>query len=225
MNRSQRITASLARKLRLDAEQRLKAGEIKLLVATASSSWASISASSTWCVRLQSSRAIAVALQRVGRAGHWRGAIPKGRLFATTRDDLVECAALIRAINHGELDRVIIPDCPIDILAQQIVAEVSANSSPHLEEPRETDTCGDGSPRPSDPSEARGLFPLETGCDEDQLFDLLRRAYPYRHLTRTVFDEVLEMLSEGIAAQRGRYGAYLHRDRVNKRLRARRGAG
>src|SRR3954470_19190387 len=142
---------SLARKLRLDAEQRLKAGKIKLLVATASLQLGIDVGLVDLVCQLQSPRAISVALHRVGRAGHWRGAIPKGRLFPSTRADLGECAALIRSINHGELDRVIIPDSPIDILAQQIVAEVAANSTPHLEE-----SCWDGRPRSSDPSEARG---------------------------------------------------------------------
>src|SRR6202795_3914331 len=60
--------------------------------------------------------------------------------------------------------------------------------------------------------------------DEDELFALVRRAYPYRNLARPAFEAILEMLSEGIAAKRGRYGAYIHRDRVNRNLRARRGA-
>ena len=199
---------SLARKLRLDAEQRLKAGKIKLLVATASLQLGIDIGFVDLVCQLDSPRAIAVALQRVGRAGHWRGAIPKGRLFPSTRDDLVECAALIRSIHHGELDRIIIPEAPLDILAQQIVAEVGANSIPHL-----TEAVDDNS-----------LFHLESGCDEDELFELVKRAYPYRDLTREQFESVLEMLSEGIASRRGRYGAYIHRDRINNRLRARRGA-
>src|SRR5438477_12459607 len=77
-------------------------------------------------IQINSPRAIAVALQRVGRSGHWRGAVPKGRLFATTRDDLLECAALVHAIRHGDLDRLIIPDSPLDVLAQQIVATCAA---------------------------------------------------------------------------------------------------
>lgn len=198
---------SLSRKLRLDAEQKLKAGKIKLLVATASLQLGIDVGFVDLVCQLESPRAIAVALQRVGRAGHWRGAVPKGRLFPATRDDLVECASLIHAIHHGELDRIIMPECPMDILAQQIVAEVAANSNPHLAE------------QPGD-----SLFHLETGITEDDLFGLCRRAYPYRHLTREQFDGVLEMLAEGIAAKRGRYGAYIHRDRVNGRLRARRGA-
>jgi ATP-dependent Lhr-like helicase len=140
-------------------------------------------------VQINSPRAIAVALQRVGRSGHWRGAVPKGRFFVTTRDDLMEVAALTRAIRHGDLDRLIIPECPVDVLAQQIVAACSAE---------------------------------EWG--EDEVFALARRAYPYRGLKRETFDAILEMLSEGIAARRGRYGAYVHRDRVNGKLRARRGA-
>ena len=129
-------------------------------------------------------------MQRIGRSGHWRGAVPKGRIFATTRDELLECAALVRAMRQGELDRIMIPEAPLDILAQQIVAACAAEE-----------------------------------WKEDELFALVRRAYPYRDLPREEFEAILEMLSEGIAARRGRYGAYLYRDRVNGRLRARRGAG
>src|SRR5207247_5088800 len=83
-------------------------------------------------VQISSPRAIAVALQRVGRSGHWRGAVPKGRFFATTRDDLLECAALVRAIHRGELDRLMIPESPLDILAQQIVATCATNHAARL---------------------------------------------------------------------------------------------
>src|SRR5437660_8608571 len=185
---------SLSRKLRLNAERRLKAGEIKVLVATASLELGiDIGAVDLACL-IGSPRSIATALQRVGRAGHWRGAVPKGRLFATTRDELIECAALVRAIRRGELDRLMIPSAPLDILAQQIVA--TSVTSP---------------PQGADWSEA-------------ELFALMQRAYPYGELARSDFDSILEMLSEGIAARRGRYGAYLHRDRVNGIVRARRGA-
>lgn len=204
---------SLARKLRLEAETRLKNGEIKLLVATASLQLGIDIGFVDLVCQLQSSRGIAVALQRIGRAGHWRGAVPKGRLFPATRDDLLECAALLRAINQGDLDRVAIPDAPLDILAQQIVAEVAARSLPHLE----------NAPAQSD-SDASLFAHLATGMSEDDLFALVKNAYPYRDLTRQLFDKVLDMLADGIASKRGRYGAYLHRDRVNKRLRARRGA-
>jgi ATP-dependent Lhr-like helicase len=180
---------SLARKLRLAAEKKLKNGEVRVLVATASLELGIDIGFVDLVCHISSPRSIAVTLQRIGRAGHWRGAVPKGRIFATTRDELMECAALVRAIRHDDLDRIIIPEAPLDILAQQIVAACSAE---------------------------------EWG--EDHLFDLVRRAYPYRDLPRQEFDEILTMLSEGIAARRGRYGAYVFRDRVHGRLRARRGA-
>src|SRR5579864_7079003 len=120
---------SLSRKLRLDAERRLKAGEVKVLVATASLELGiDVGAIDLVCI-IGSPRSIAVALQRVGRAGHWRGAVPKGRFFATTRDELLECAALVHSIRRGELDRLIIPEAPLDILAQQIVA-ITATPAP-----------------------------------------------------------------------------------------------
>ncbi len=113
---------SLSRRLRLEAEQRLKNGELKAVVATASLELGIDIGSVDLVCQIGTPRAIAVALQRIGRAGHWVGALPKGRIFATTRDELVECAALVRAIRAGELDRLEIPDAPLDILAQQIVA-------------------------------------------------------------------------------------------------------
>ena len=180
---------SLARKLRLAAERKLKSGEIRLLVATASLELGIDIGNVDLVCQINSPRAIAVALQRVGRAGHWRGAVPKGRLFATTRDDLVECAAAVRAIKQGDLDCIQIPAAPLDILAQQIVAMCS---------------CED--------------------WDEDALFECVRCAYPYGELRREEYDRILDMLSQGIAAKRGRYGAYLFRDMVNRRLRGRRGA-
>jgi len=180
---------SLSRKLRLNAERKLKAGEIRALVATASLELGIDIGSVDLVCQIGSPRSISVGLQRIGRAGHWRGAIPKGRLFATTRDDLLENAALIRAIRQGDLDRIAIPDSPMDILAQQIVAMCAAED-----------------------------------WTEDGLYESVRRAYPYRNLERKHFDEIVEMLSEGIASQRGRYASYLHRDRVNHTLRGRRGA-
>src|SRR5882724_2984295 len=189
---------SLSRKLRLNAEKKLKEGQIKVLVATASLELGIDVGTIDLAIQISSPRAIAVALQRVGRSGHWRGAVPKGRFFATTRDELFECAALVRAIRHGELDRIMIPDSPLDILAQQIVATCASAGSTNPEE--------------------------DTGWKEDDLFALLSRAYPYRNLSRQTFNSILEMLSEGIAARRGRYGAYLHWDRVNHKLRARRGS-
>lgn len=180
---------SLSRLRRLAVENKLKSGELRALVATASLELGIDIGSVDLVCQIGSPRSIAVALQRVGRAGHWRGATPKGRIFATTRDELIECAALVRAIRLGDLDRLEIPEAPLDVLAQQIVAACAA------EEWR-----------------------------EDDLFAMVRRAFPYRNFPREQFDEVVEMLADGIAARRGRYGAYLHRDRVNGRLRARRGA-
>ncbi|HEY5055132.1 MAG TPA: DEAD/DEAH box helicase, partial [Acidobacteriaceae bacterium] len=117
---------SLSRELRLDAEQRLKNGEVRILVATASLELGIDIGSVDLVCQIASTRAVAVAMQRVGRAGHWRGAIPKGRLFATTVDDLLEQAALIRKMRAGELDLLEIPPQPIDVLMQQIVACVGA---------------------------------------------------------------------------------------------------
>jgi ATP-dependent Lhr-like helicase len=118
---------SLSRKLRLAAEKKLKAGEIRALVATASLELGIDVGSVDLVCQISSPRSIAVSLQRIGRAGHWRGAVPKGRLFATTRDDLLECAALVRAVCQGELDRIAVPEAPMDILAQQIVAMCAAD--------------------------------------------------------------------------------------------------
>jgi ATP-dependent Lhr-like helicase len=180
---------SLSRTLRLDAEQRLKSGEVKILIATASLELGIDIGTVDLVCQIASTRAVAVAMQRVGRAGHWRGAVPKGRFFATTRDDLLEQAALLRKMVAGELDRLEVPDQPIDVLMQQIVASVGAES-----------------------------------WDETALFHVLRRAYPYRNLTREAYDELLALLHSGIESSRGRYGAYLLRDRVQNHLHARRGA-
>jgi ATP-dependent helicase Lhr and Lhr-like helicase len=180
---------SLSRVLRLDAEQRLKNGEIKILIATASLELGIDIGDIDLVCQISTTRAVAVAMQRIGRAGHWRGAIPKGRFFATTRDDLMEQAALVRKMRAGELDQLQIPPQPADVLMQQIVA-------------------------------ACGAEPWE----EDALYNTLRRAYPYRHLTRKAFDDLLTLLTEGIESSRGRYGSYLLRDGVHHHLHPRRGA-
>jgi ATP-dependent Lhr-like helicase len=180
---------SLSRALRLKAEERLKNGELKAVVATASLELGIDIGTVDLVCQIGSPRSIAVALQRIGRAGHWVGALPKGRLFATTRDELIECAALVRAIRSGELDRLEIPTNPLDILAQQMVAACAAED-----------------------------------WQEDALYELVRRAWPYSTLERAAFDAVQEVLCEGIATGRGKAGAYLHRDAVNRRLHARRGA-
>ncbi|MEO5923604.1 MAG: DEAD/DEAH box helicase [Bryobacteraceae bacterium] len=113
---------SLAKQLRLDAEQKLKNGELRAVVATASLELGIDIGTVDLVCQIGSPRSIAVGLQRAGRAGHWVGAVPKARFFATTRDELVECAALVRAIRKGELDKIEIPPAPLDILAQQVVA-------------------------------------------------------------------------------------------------------
>ncbi len=189
---AERVTAhhgSMAKELRLDAESRLKRGELKALVATASLELGIDIGDVDLVCQLGSPRSIAAFLQRVGRSGHSVGGTPKGRLFPLSRDDLVECAALLDAVRHRELDRVRMPDKPLDVLAQQIVAEVAARD-----------------------------------CGDDELFELVRSAYPYRDLTREEFDDVLRMLAEGYTTRRGRHGALVYHDSVNHVLRARRAA-
>ncbi len=121
---------SLSRQLRLAAEERLKTGQIKAMVATASLELGIDIGYVDVVCQIGSPRGIATCLQRVGRAGHWVGAVPKGRLFCTTRDELVECAAVIRAIRNGDLETINIPSAPLDILMQQLVAEVGAQEWP-----------------------------------------------------------------------------------------------
>ncbi|HWP27491.1 MAG TPA: DEAD/DEAH box helicase, partial [Xanthobacteraceae bacterium] len=180
---------SLAKEHRLDAEQRLKHGKLKALVATASLELGIDIGDVDLVCQLGSPRSIAAFLQRVGRSGHAVGGTPKGRLFPLSRDELVECAALIDSVRRGELDKLILPEQPLDVLAQQIVAEVSARE-----------------------------------WHADELYDVLRRAYPYRALARKDYDAVVTMAAEGFSTRRGRRGALIHHDAVNKRLRGRRGA-
>ena len=117
---------SLSKELRLDAEQRLKRGELSVLVATASLELGIDIGDVELVCQLGSPRAIAAFLQRAGRAGHSVGGTPKARLFPTTRDDLVECTALLDCVRRGELDALLLPPQPLDVLAQQIVAEVAS---------------------------------------------------------------------------------------------------
>lgn len=180
---------SLSKEKRQSLERRLKAGEMKALVATASLELGIDIGSVDLVCQIESPRSITTFLQRVGRSGHALGLTPKGRLFPTTRDELVEAAALVRAVRAARLDRVWPPVAPLDILAQQIVAEVACES-----------------------------------WAEDDLFRLVRRAAPYADLAREDFDAVVEMLSEGISLGSGKAAAYLHRDRINRVLRGRRGA-
>ncbi|MCL6553570.1 MAG: DEAD/DEAH box helicase [Firmicutes bacterium] len=180
---------SLARHVRLDAEQRLKAGQVPVVVATASLELGIDIGEVGLVCHLGAPRALAQLVQRVGRSGHGIHAVPRGVLFPLTRDDLLQSAAAVWAVRAGALDRTVLPEAPLDVLAQQLVATVAAQE-----------------------------------ISEDALWAMVRRAYPYRRLSRAVFEQVVAMLSEGIAARRGRTGAYLHRDRVHGMLRARRGA-
>lgn len=116
---------SLAREQRLSAEQKLKRGELRVLVATASLELGIDIGDVELVCQLGSPRSISAFLQRVGRAGHQVAGVSKGRLFPSSRDDLIECAALLDAVRRGELDTLNIPHAPLDVLAQQIVAEVA----------------------------------------------------------------------------------------------------
>ena len=117
---------SMSRALRLAAEQKLKHGQVKCAVATASLELGIDVGTVDLVIQLGSPRSIATLLQRVGRSGHHLGGTPKGRLFALTRDQLIECAALVRGMRRGNLDAITLRDAPLDILAQQIVATVAA---------------------------------------------------------------------------------------------------
>ncbi|HEY5263974.1 MAG TPA: DEAD/DEAH box helicase, partial [Steroidobacteraceae bacterium] len=180
---------SLSKERRLDAEQRLKRGELQALVATASLELGIDIGDVDLVCQIGSTRSINAFLQRVGRAGHSVGGISKGRLFPLSRDELVECAALLDAVRRGELDHLRVPQGSLDVLAQQITAEVAARE-----------------------------------WREDELFDLMRRAYPYQGLLREEFDQCVRMLADGFSTRRGRRGALLHHDAVNEMLRPRKGA-
>jgi ATP-dependent Lhr-like helicase len=190
---------SLSAKLRLDAEDRLKRGELRALVATASLELGIDIGTVDLVCQLGTTRSIATLLQRVGRAEHQptprlrqpgkRSGVPKGRIFPLSRDELVECIALLRSVRRGELDRLLIPEKPLDVLAQQIVAAASAED-----------------------------------WDENELFARIRAAWPYRNLTREEFDSVVKMLAEGFSTKRGRRAALIHHDAINQRIRGRRGA-
>jgi ATP-dependent Lhr-like helicase len=183
---------SLSRERRQRVERRLRAGELQALVATASLELGIDVGPVELVCQIGSPHSIATFLQRVGRANHHRTGVPKGVLYPTTRDELVECAALLAAVKRERLDALHPPEEPLDILVQQIVAETAA----------------------------RG----EEGVAETELRELLARAWPYRRLATEQFEEAVELASAGIETGRGRRMAYLHRDRVNGRLRARRGA-
>jgi ATP-dependent helicase Lhr and Lhr-like helicase len=180
---------SLSAGRRQRVEARLRAGDLRALVATASLELGIDVGPVELVCQIGSPRSFATFLQRVGRSNHTLSGIPTGRLYPTSRDELVECAALLRGVRAGRLDAILVPDRPLDIVAQQVVAECAAQEWP-----------------------------------EDELFKLITGAAPFADLPREDFDEVVELMSEGIRTGRGRRAAYLHRDQVNGQLRARRGA-
>ena len=180
---------SLSKEARLSGEERLRNGQLKVMVSTASLELGIDIGHVDLVCQISSPNRIATLLQRVGRSGHTVKGLPKGRLFPLTRDDLVECAAMVRAALDGELDRVQVAHQPLDVLAQQIVAEVAAEE-----------------------------------WDEDALYDLMRRAYPYRDLSRQEYEDVVVMLGSGYATRRGRRGALIHHDAINRKLRSRKGS-
>ncbi|HYG75002.1 MAG TPA: DEAD/DEAH box helicase [Planctomycetota bacterium] len=180
---------SLSRTQRLSAEERLKSGSLSALVATASLELGIDIGSVDLVCQIGVTHSIGTLLQRVGRAGHSLNAISRGKLFALTLEELMSAAALSSSIRTGLLDTLEIPDKPLDILAQQIVAESAA-----------------------------------VECDEEELYKLVTRAYNYRDLPRSEFDEVLQMLSEGFTVRRGRASALVSYDAVGKRVRGRKGA-
>jgi len=180
---------SLAKEHRLQAEQRLKHGTIKVLVATSSLELGIDIGDVDLVCQLGSPGSIAAFLQRVGRSGHSVGGCPKGRLFPLSLDELVETTAMLYAIEQGELDRIEMPDCPLDVLSQQIVAEVGSRD-----------------------------------WAAQDLYDLLCTAWPYRDLKKASYDALLQMLADGYSSRWGRRGAYIHYDRVNQILKARKGA-
>jgi ATP-dependent helicase Lhr and Lhr-like helicase len=180
---------SLSKGRRQRVEARLRGGDLRALVATASLELGIDIGPVEMVCQIGSPRSIATFLQRVGRSNHTRTGTPAGRLYPTTRDELVECAALLRGVRRGRLDAIVIPERPLDILAQQVVAESAAEQ-----------------------------------WAEGELLSLARRAAPFRDLSREDFDDVTELLAEGIRTGRGRRAYYLHRDQVNGTVKARRGA-
>ena len=180
---------SLSRDRRQRVEARLRGGDLRALVATASLELGIDIGPVELVCQIGSPRSFATFLQRVGRSNHSYNGIPSGLLFPTTRDELVECAALMRGALAGRLDAVLIPPCPLDILAQQVVAECAAAE-----------------------------------WKEDELLALIRGAAPFSAVSASDFDDVAELVSEGIRTGRGRRAAYVHRDQVSGLLRGRRGA-
>ncbi|HEX2931142.1 MAG TPA: DEAD/DEAH box helicase, partial [Candidatus Binatia bacterium] len=204
---------SLSRKTRLGVEEKLKSGQYSVVVATASLELGIDIGHVDIVCHIGSPRNLAVLLQRVGRSGHWLGAIPKGILYPLTRDDLLQSVAAIRALRQGELDKLTVTKKPLDVLAQQMVATVASwGSSSTVEKLKASG------------KNTRKDLREEVGISEEELWRLVRSAYPYKDLVKKEFDQLLEMLSEGVETRRSRRSAHIHRDRINGMLRPRRGA-
>ena len=180
---------SLSKEKRLDAETRLKTGQLKALVATASLELGIDIGHVDLVCQIGSPHRISTLIQRFGRSGHTVSGMPKGRLFPASRDDLVECAALLGSVRRGDLDAIVSNGAPLDVLTQQIVAETACRE-----------------------------------YTEDDLFALVRGAWPFHDLDRRDFDAVVRMAAEGFATRRGRRGALIYRDEVQSRLLGRRGS-
>src|SRR6266702_1319316 len=180
---------SLSKGRRQRVEARLRAGDLRALVATASLELGIDVGPVELVCQIGSPRSFATFLQRVGRSNHTRTGTPSGRIYPTTRDELVECAALLRGTRQGRLDAIVVPERPLDILAQQMVAESAAES-----------------------------------WTEGELLGLARQAAPFLDLSAEDFEDITDLLAEGIRTGRGRRAYYLHRDRVNGTVKGRRGA-
>ena len=180
---------SLSTKIRHEAECRLKQGQLRALVATASLELGIDIGGIDVVCQIGSPLAIARLLQRVGRSGHQRGAVSVGHLLPLSRDDLLECTALCDAVHQGNLEQIELEQAPLDVLAQQIVACAA--------------------------SEEWSLARLHRLC---------QNAYPYRQLSEGQLERVVHMLAEGFSTRRGRRGAHIYYDAINRRLRGRRGA-
>jgi ATP-dependent Lhr-like helicase len=180
---------SMSRNHREQAEKRLKQGDLKAMVATASLELGIDIGSVDLVIQISSPRRISTFVQRLGRSRHFVHGIPKGRIVPLTLDDLLECTALLDSLKRGELDELKVPDKPADVLAQQIVAEVSSR---------------------------------DYGYEE--LFHLVKKAYPYRDLSEKEYEDIVETLAKGYTTRRGRGHAYLYVDKVNMTVKARKAA-
>ena len=180
---------SMSREKRLNAEARLKDGALRALVATGSLELGIDVGSIDLVVQIGSPKSIAALLQRVGRSGHTLAGTPRGKLYPLTKDELIEAVALLDSVRRGELDNLPVPEKPLDVLAQQIVAEVA---------------CEDNT--------------------TDALYDLVRRSFIYRNLSREEFNGVIQMLVDGFTFRRGTRRSYLHFNPVTHTLRPKKGA-